>query len=262
MNPLQPLLEKAKRSGTSYNTLDAMKLFAIVNMTIDHVGAYFFPEMMWLRALGRITFPVWFFLVGFSRSREIPRSLWIYALLLVLIQPWVNQPIFPLNALVTVIICRLCLNWVEYKAYSRRFLPECIVACVFLVPTDRLFEYGGLAMMFTLLGRLAREEKRPKHYATLAVVAFLCFLGWECLVFPFHVWQVAYVAVGTALVVYWLAKARIATLVGDWTKNPAMQLISILSRNTLPYYFYHRAAFLLLASWLWHIEKVPLLRWF
>ena len=46
-------------------------------MVIDHVGAVFCPDVLWLRALGRASFPVfaWFVVRGVRRSG----SLWKYA---------------------------------------------------------------------------------------------------------------------------------------------------------------------------------------
>lgn len=57
------------REVTSY---DLLKCAAVIIMVIDHVGFYFYPENLWFRAVGRIGFPVWFFLVGYARGRDIP----------------------------------------------------------------------------------------------------------------------------------------------------------------------------------------------
>src|SRR5450756_2933862 len=37
---------------------DALKLVAIVSMTIDHVGAILLPYVGWLRIIGRVAFPL------------------------------------------------------------------------------------------------------------------------------------------------------------------------------------------------------------
>jgi len=42
---------QGKEDG-AFTALDAMKLFAIFNMTADHMGAYFFPDDLWWRAVG------------------------------------------------------------------------------------------------------------------------------------------------------------------------------------------------------------------
>lgn len=42
----------------------ALKLIALVTMVIDHVGDIFFPEQMWMRAIGRLAMPIFCFCVA------------------------------------------------------------------------------------------------------------------------------------------------------------------------------------------------------
>lgn len=42
----------------------SLKVIALVTMTIDHVGAVFFPEVLFLRIIGRISFPIYAFLIS------------------------------------------------------------------------------------------------------------------------------------------------------------------------------------------------------
>lgn len=41
-----------------------LKLLAIITMIIDHVGLFFFPELYWMRIVGRISFPLFAFLIA------------------------------------------------------------------------------------------------------------------------------------------------------------------------------------------------------
>lgn len=41
----------------SYDKINAIKWIGIITMTIDHIGYYLFPELIWLRIIGRIAFP-------------------------------------------------------------------------------------------------------------------------------------------------------------------------------------------------------------
>ena len=50
-----------RKSGISQEVL---KLMACVTMLIDHIGAVFFPPVMWLRIIGRISFPIYCFLLA------------------------------------------------------------------------------------------------------------------------------------------------------------------------------------------------------
>lgn len=55
--------------------IEAVKLLAMATMAIDHIGYAFFPTQLWLRAIGRITFPFYTFLAvrGAQNSRDFKR---------------------------------------------------------------------------------------------------------------------------------------------------------------------------------------------
>lgn len=63
-----------KKFGLTGNQL---KLLAVITMTIDHVGAYLFPSVMWLRIIGRLAFPIYAFMIaeGCHHTRSMPRYL-------------------------------------------------------------------------------------------------------------------------------------------------------------------------------------------
>lgn len=54
-----------------------LKLIAIIAMVIDHVGAIFFPDQLWLRGIGRIAFPIFVFLLveGLYNTSNIKKYL-------------------------------------------------------------------------------------------------------------------------------------------------------------------------------------------
>ena len=61
---------------------DFFKFVAILVMIIDHVGKYFLPEIEILRVIGRVAAPLFFFLVGYSKSQRLEHKILIYAVLL------------------------------------------------------------------------------------------------------------------------------------------------------------------------------------
>ncbi|HRE31734.1 MAG TPA: TraX family protein [Candidatus Berkiella sp.] len=66
------------RYGKSLNTHDFIKVLAIVIMVIDHVGDYVFPDNHWLRLIGRIGLPMWFFLIGYVNKLRMNKYLIVY----------------------------------------------------------------------------------------------------------------------------------------------------------------------------------------
>ena len=55
----------------------ALKIIAMVSMVIDHVGDSFFPQQIWIRAVGRIAMPIFAFCVaeGFIHTHDRGRYL-------------------------------------------------------------------------------------------------------------------------------------------------------------------------------------------
>lgn len=48
---------------------DILKLIAIITMLIDHIGKIFFPEIMELRIIGRVSFPIFAYLIALGYNR-------------------------------------------------------------------------------------------------------------------------------------------------------------------------------------------------
>lgn len=49
-----------------------IELVAVVSMIIDHVGFVFFPEMIIFQIIGRLSFPLYAYLIalGYSRTKN------------------------------------------------------------------------------------------------------------------------------------------------------------------------------------------------
>ena len=52
-----------------------LKIIAILAMLLDHIGASLYPSSIWLRAVGRLAFPIFAFLIceGFIYTRSVKR---------------------------------------------------------------------------------------------------------------------------------------------------------------------------------------------
>ncbi len=55
----------------------ALKVIAIIAMTVDHVGAFLYPDDLWFRIVGRLTIPIIAFLIveGYHHTTNIKRYL-------------------------------------------------------------------------------------------------------------------------------------------------------------------------------------------
>ena len=64
----------------------ALKIIAALIMVIDHIGYMFFPKVIWIRKVGRLSFPIFAFFVaeGFFYTKDLPlsvnfRLIWLFS---------------------------------------------------------------------------------------------------------------------------------------------------------------------------------------
>ena len=152
---------------SSLTSYDILKSLAVIIMIIDHIGYYFYPDDDWLRAVGRIGFPVWFFLIGYARSRRIDYHLIAGAFILLAADVAFSRSLLPVNALFTMIILRVCLDPLMRLVKDNDITLIILTAVLYILfPLTNLYwEYGTLAMLFAICGYLARNGFNKKGYA-------------------------------------------------------------------------------------------------
>lgn len=69
-------------------TNNQLKIIAMITMVIDHIGVYFFPSVTWLRIIGRISFPIYAYLIaeGCRYTRNRTKYLGIIGAMAILFQ--------------------------------------------------------------------------------------------------------------------------------------------------------------------------------
>lgn len=168
------------QSLTSY---DLLKALAVILMVIDHVGHHFYPDEMWFRVLGRLCVPIWFFLIGYANTTQIPKLLWGGALVVAASGIIAGQFLLPLNILFTIILFRLSRRGVLVRSLHS---PEALrgmflILLFFTLPSAIIFEYGSMGMMFVMMGYVARHrdviyERIERQYVLMFIfAAFLSF---------------------------------------------------------------------------------------
>lgn len=72
----------------SVDNADWLKTFAIILVAVGHTGYFFIHDAAWWSVFGRMAAPVFFFLMGYARSRAIPvHWLWL-GFTLTLLNSW------------------------------------------------------------------------------------------------------------------------------------------------------------------------------
>lgn len=169
-------------------------------MVIDHAGHYFFPEFVTFRAIGRLSAPIWLFLIGYAHSRKISAELIFCAILLTLTNMVQHPGFYMLTILVTIMLIRVTLDPVmRWVGNSRLRLGIVCAICVLLTPASRwLFEYGSTAWLMAIAGYVARHKLGPnKDFpAMFCMMALMAFLGIEAMTFPFTGADIVIIATG------------------------------------------------------------------
>lgn len=232
-------------------------------MVVDHVGAYFFPDDLWFRAVGRSCVPLWLFLIGHARGREVPGALLLGALALTAANAAFALPLLALNALFTIAATRLVLDRVVrafLKNTNRERMTIVLLSLVLLVPfTDPVAEYGTLGVLFAMMGALVRDGVRGAPLAAVAGTALVAFLAYEQVVFGFTPAQAALMAAGTATAVAALYRFAPQTLPAADARLPraASWALRLAGRRTLEIYVAHLLLFKTLA---WALSTGPFTR--
>lgn len=250
---------------TSY---DLLKTFATIIMVIDHIGMYFFPDELWWRAVGRIGFPIWFFLVGYARGRDISPKLLIGAGLLVIGNVLAGMAIFPLSALVTIIFIRLGIDPLMRFMLAdnrRQFWRVAVLLFLLVIPTMMVSEYGTQAMITAIFGYLIRHRQEvgdEKFIVAYMAFALITFVGLQALSFDFTALHMAVVILGTFIVrsVLLFFRAQDYPAITAKLPRPATWFLQFCGHRTLEIYVGHLLIFKALAV-SWGMEDFGFLDW-
>ncbi len=161
-----------------------LKVIALLFMFIDHSGKVLFGDVEEMRVLGRIAFPLylWCMVVGFQRTRSVPRYL-----LRILVVGLVSQPLYLFALDYEPHLSTLAMNVVEplssvFRGNGGSFLPALLQVLnrVFLAkPNIFLTLFLGLCALWGI-----REKKYLSHlWAPAAALCLAIVLnadyGWK-----------------------------------------------------------------------------------
>lgn len=255
------------RELTSY---DVLKFFAVVIMIIDHVGYYFYPEVAAFRAIGRIGFPVWFFLVGYASGRAIDWRLMVGAVILIATSAMVGVYIFPLSALVTIMAIRLVLDRVMGVMLRNGLTFAGVAALLFLLiePTGHLVEYGTQGLILAAFGYIVRHKpvvpglggaQETGLYAMLFAAGSFMFIQQNVFHFPLPMLLLCLSGTLLVCVALYLFRPVVVPGTAGWWSWP----VRMAGRHTLFIYVAHLVAFRVAALlWVGGAYQFMEIRWF
>lgn len=160
-----------------------LKGIAAALMLTDHVGAILLPEVLALRCVGRLAFPIFAFFIaeGYAHTRDFGRYFRRLAILAVVSEiPFnlENGAVFDLtrqNVLFTFCLALLTLRGLEALGRERGFgrWAGCglVLAAGFAAGELLRTDYGGWGVVTVALLYLCRDGKYAKLWLLLAVAA-------------------------------------------------------------------------------------------
>ena len=251
---MNPFIKNYRQYGDSATSWDAFKTVAILIMIADHIGSYFFPEQLWWRSIGRIGFPIWFFFAGYARVSAIGIQLPVFAIILVAVDVLFGREIFPINALLTIICCRLFVKHavtLESNLINTLLLLICLLLLHLIAVV--LFEYGAVALLFALWGYWVRMNNTRISFF-LMLVCFAVFSYSQYYGFHFSMEQQLFFMLGTALMCYFLQNIKVS----HFTSHIRIVDVTLmfLGRNSLYIYVIHLFIFIFL-EWVLLKEQAP-----
>ena len=184
------------KSGLSNNQL---KILAMVAMALDHIGAYLFPQVLWLRLIGRLAFPIYAFMIaeGCRHTRNPGRYLGCLAGLAAVCQivsfvamGSLYQCIMVTFSLSVALILLIknarkrqrFLSWLWVVLATAAILFLCHGLPRLLPGTDYRVDYDFIGVMTPVLVYLC-AKKLPQLLTLSGCLVALCFGSWEGQVF-------------------------------------------------------------------------------
>ncbi|PPD14363.1 MAG: hypothetical protein CTY25_14370 [Methylobacterium sp.] len=165
-------------------TTDALKALALLLILIDHVGHFLAPDWPILRVIGRLGAPIFFFLIGFARSRDIPWRWLALGLLLTCVDYlWLGRLTdLQLNILFNFALIRLVLPHAErFLDRSLARLALVLSGCLLAMPVvNPWLEYGPEGWLFALFGLLRRRslEDGPSWFLPRDLAGMVAFVAY------------------------------------------------------------------------------------
>ncbi|MEG0613883.1 MAG: TraX family protein [Clostridium sp.] len=155
----------------------SLKVLACILMLIDHIGAVFFPKVLLIRVIGRLSFPIFAFLIaeGYFRTKNLKRYIFRLIILAIISQiPFMLAfDTKGLNIFFTLfagIFAMMVLDKkfiVDFEIYNKKISKniENVLNILFKI------------ILFSLIFYLV--EKLNTDYAIYGVCMILCFKIWR-----------------------------------------------------------------------------------
>jgi len=142
------MLNKDKNIESGNGRDDTLKIIGIITMAVDHIGLILYPEVIFLRVIGRAAFPIfaWYLTQGYKHTSSLKK----YALRLGIFAVATQAPYYiatriaALNIFFTLLFGLLAILAWEKKKY---LIVGMIIIISGIIPMD--YSFYGILMILT-----------------------------------------------------------------------------------------------------------------
>lgn len=129
-------MEKKSFIDKGILTNNMLKIIALIAMTIDHIGYFIFPTVLWWRVVGRLAFPIFAYLIAegchYTRNKKKHMlTLMIFAILCQVVMSIATKNLM-MNIFVTFAISQILIFSFD-RAVKRKNAPSIILAILILL---------------------------------------------------------------------------------------------------------------------------------
>lgn len=150
------------------DSADWLKTSAIFMVAVGHFGYFFIEDADWWSVVGRMAAPVFFFLMGYARSRTIPlRWIWL-GIILTLLDSWnTGWTWVAPNILFSMVLIRIARPYAKtfLQSYGWVAFVTIVSALLVALPTAaNIVDYGAEGWLWALFGlcqRMYVESQSP-----------------------------------------------------------------------------------------------------
>lgn len=240
--------------GKQPNYYDFLKFLAIFTMIIDHIGMYFMKDAEEFRVIGRIAYPLFLFLIGYSDNFRTSYILLFWGIVIEIVEHLYidSDHNFRVNILIAIFLTRLLFKYLKKIGWleKRKFFEIFFISALFYLPTSLFIEYGTLSILFAYAGWLLKNNKKTDKEYNLFLITTLAINFLAQKITPFSDYSMNFTMgfIGISMILYVLLidmKNKVLSLNLPTAINTAFLFIA---RNSLIVYYTHVIIFIITSN--------------
>lgn len=231
------------------NNYDVFKVTAFVLMVVDHLGFFFFPHNLLLRAIGRAAFPIYAVLHGITKKNDTEDKKLNYYLLFLgalldIIFLLISGSVSSFNVLISFFMFDLIFNK-SSKFLLKNYLclfPLAIVNCLYYDMLNNIFEYGLFVLLFMFVGKIFRKVGTNLLEIFYCLFVFITYFLTQINIFNFNINEIVVCGMMLLMIFLFMYDFKFR----EYHNLNSNKILLFISRYSMELYFLHYTLFMVL----------------